>query len=90
MGNTAVNRRFTFGITGASGAGRHQLQGLVVFGLGLGLTSGSLALLHAANATPHPGLEITVLVLANLAATVLRFVLLRQWVFGRGTRPEAA
>ncbi|MBV9822875.1 MAG: bifunctional glycosyltransferase family 2/GtrA family protein [Actinobacteria bacterium] len=86
VGNTAVNRRFTFGITGRSGAGRHQLQGLVVFGLGLGLTSGSLALLHAANPTPHQGPEITVLVLANLAATVLRFVLLRRWVFRHGAR----
>ena len=90
VGNTALNRRFTFGITGTAGAGRHQLQGLVVFGLGLALTSGALALLHAANSTPHPGLEITVLVLANLAATVLRFVLLRGWVFGRDARQRTA
>ncbi|HST49062.1 glycosyltransferase [Jatrophihabitans sp.] len=89
VGNTAVNRRFTFGITGTAGAGRHQLQGLVVFGLGLALTSGALAVLHAVNSTPHLGLEITVLVLANLAATVLRFVLLREWVFGRGARQGA-
>jgi len=81
VGNTAVNRRFTFGIRGSAGAGRHQLQGLTVFGLGLALTSGALALLHELNAMPHPGLEITVLVLANLAATALRFVLLRGWVF---------
>jgi hypothetical protein len=33
---------------------------------------------------PHPRLvEITVLVAANLAATVLRFVLMREWVFAR-------
>ncbi|MBJ7336402.1 hypothetical protein [Mycolicibacterium sp.] len=30
--------------------------------------------------TPH-WLELSVLVTANLAATVLRFVLLRRWVF---------
>lgn len=34
-GNTAANRRLTFGVTGRHGAGRHQVQGLVVFGLGL-------------------------------------------------------
>ncbi len=90
VGNTAVNRRFTFGIRGSAGAGRHQVQGLAVFGLGLVLTSGALAILHAVNATPHPGLEITVLVLANLAATVLRFVLLRGWVFGRDARQRTA
>jgi hypothetical protein len=62
----------------------------VVFGLGLALTSGALGLLHAVDPVPHPGLELTVLVLANLAATVLRFVLLRGWVFARGTEQRAA
>lgn len=80
IGNTALNRRLTFGIRGRSGAGRHQFEGLIVFGLGLALTSGSLALLNGST-TPGLVLEITVLVLANLAATVLRFLLLRGWVF---------
>ncbi|WET83201.1 bifunctional glycosyltransferase family 2/GtrA family protein [Amycolatopsis sp. QT-25] len=80
IGNTALNRRLTFGIRGRKGAGRHQFQGLVVFGLGLALTSGALALVHSMSATGLP-LEITALVLANLAATVLRFLLLRGWVF---------
>ncbi|WP_166462997.1 glycosyltransferase [Amycolatopsis acidicola] len=80
IANTAVNRRVTFGIRGSSGAARHQFEGLIVFGLGLVLTSGSLALLNAL-ASPGVVLELTVLVLANLAATILRFVLLRGWVF---------
>jgi putative flippase GtrA len=87
IANTAANRRLTFGVTGRADAGRHQLQGLVVFGLGLALTSGSLALLHGASTAPPLGIELTVLVAANLAATVLRFLLLRVWVF-RG-RPAA-
>ena len=41
VANTAANRRFTFGIRGP-GTARHQLHGLLVFGLGLLLTSGSL------------------------------------------------
>ncbi|MEV8613558.1 bifunctional glycosyltransferase family 2/GtrA family protein [Amycolatopsis sp. NPDC051373] len=87
VANTAVNRRVTFGVRGRGGAGRHQFEGLIVFGLGLVLTSGSLALL---NHTTHPGLglETTVLVLANLAATVLRFLLLRGWVFNPRRRPS--
>ncbi|MGW4484830.1 glycosyltransferase [Amycolatopsis sp. NPDC004368] len=87
VANTAVNRRVTFGVRGRGGAGRHQFEGLLVFGLGLVLTSGSLALL---NHTTHPGLvlETTVLVLANLAATVLRFLLLRGWVFNPRRRPS--
>jgi putative flippase GtrA len=82
VANTAVNRRFTFGVTG-DGAARHQLQGLLVFALGLVLTSGALALLHHLTTTPPSAIEVVVLVAANLAATALRFVLLREWVFAR-------
>jgi putative flippase GtrA len=85
--NTAANRAFTFRVRG-SGAARDQLQGLVVFGLGLALTSGSLALLGEVMHDPSRMTEIAVLVAANLAATVLRFVLLREWVFAR--RKESA
>jgi putative flippase GtrA len=82
IANTAANRAFTFGVRG-SGAGRHQLQGLAVFALGLLLTSGSLAILAAISAHPARAVEVVVLVTANLVATALRFVLLRQWVFAR-------
>jgi putative flippase GtrA len=83
IANTTANRRLTFGITGRRHAARHQLQGLIVFGLGLALTSGSLAVLHAVSPTPPTTVELSVLVVANLAATVLRFVLLRLWMFHR-------
>ncbi|RZQ60530.1 bifunctional glycosyltransferase family 2/GtrA family protein [Amycolatopsis suaedae] len=82
VGNTAANRAFTFGVRGMAGAGRHQVQGLLVFVLGLGLTSGSLAVLHAVT-TPARTAELVVLVAANLVATVVRFLLLRGWVFRR-------
>ncbi|WP_163513333.1 bifunctional glycosyltransferase family 2/GtrA family protein [Fodinicola acaciae] len=81
IANTAANRRLTFGIRGPRRAGIHQLQGLFVFALGLALTSGSLALLHSVSAQPHYLIELAVLVVANLVATLLRFVLLRGWVF---------
>ncbi|MCW2496141.1 bifunctional glycosyltransferase family 2/GtrA family protein [Jatrophihabitans sp.] len=85
VANTAVNRRFTFGVSGP-GAGRHQLQGLLVFGLGLALTSGSLWALGLATAHPARAVELSVLLIANLASTVLRFVLLRTWVFAHPSR----
>ncbi|MFG3602983.1 glycosyltransferase [Micromonospora chersina] len=77
VANTAANRRLTFGVTGRRHAGRHHLQGLLAFVLGLALTSGSLAGLHATAGTPPRALELTVLIAANLAATALRFTLLR-------------
>ena len=86
IGNTAANRRLTFGVSGRQHAGRHQLQGLVAFGICLALTSGSLVALHSADRAPSGPTELVVLVLSNLAATALRFVLLRSWVF-RASRP---
>jgi putative flippase GtrA len=83
VANTAANRRLTFGITGRRHAGRHQVQGLIVFTLGLALTSGSLLLLHELKPTPPTTVELMVLVVANLLATLLRFVLLRLWMFHR-------
>ncbi|MGK2319518.1 bifunctional glycosyltransferase family 2/GtrA family protein [Gordonia rhizosphera] len=78
--NTAANRRFSFGISGREGAVRHQLFGLGVFVFGWAVTAGSLVLLHsvAPDATKH--VELAVLVVANLVATMTRFIGLR-WVF---------
>jgi putative flippase GtrA len=81
MANTAANRRFTFGVRGGAGATRHQIEGLIVFGVALGVTSGALATLHGVSGEPARWVELAVLVLANLAATAIRFVLLRGWVF---------
>ena len=89
IANTAANRRFTFGIGGSGGVIRHHCQGLTVFALALLITSGSLAGLHLAVDHPDPLLETVVLVVANLVATAVRFVLLRGWVFHpRRTREE--
>ncbi|WP_461120736.1 bifunctional glycosyltransferase family 2/GtrA family protein [Saccharothrix stipae] len=88
IANTAANRRFTFGVRGRRGAGRHQFEGLLVFGLGLALTSGSLALLHLFAAPGGPA-ELVAVVGANLLATVLRFLLLRNWVFRSRRTAEA-
>ena len=86
VANTAANRRLTFGISGRLHAARHQVKGLITFGIGLALTSGSLAIVQAGH--PHPGrvLEVSVLIAANLVATVIRYVLYGAWVFG-GPRP---
>ena len=81
VANTAANRRLTFGVRGRGGVVRAHLQGLVVLGLGLGLTSGSLAVVHAVLPGPSRTAEVVVLLVANAAATVLRFLLFRHWVF---------
>lgn len=86
VANTAANRRLTFGLRGRGGAIRHQARGMVVFGVGLALTGGSLAVLHRAAPGVARPTEVAVLVAANLAATLLRFLLFRAWVFPARTR----
>jgi putative flippase GtrA len=84
MANTALNRRFTFGVVGRQRRTRQQVQGLIVFGLALGLTSGTLAVAHSLHSTPPAAIEVALLTAANAAATLLRFLLLRRWVFRTG------
>jgi putative flippase GtrA len=90
--DTAANRRYTFGLAGRAGAARAQLEGLAVFGLGYVLTSGSLAALDGITTGAGRTAELVVLVAANLAAGLLRFLLLRGWVFAthRTIRPRCA
>ena len=83
VANTTANRRLTFGVGGRKDVVRHQFQGFGVFLLGLAITSGSLVVLHGMSPEPSNLVEITVLVVANLFATVVRFLLLRSWVFRR-------
>jgi glycosyltransferase involved in cell wall biosynthesis/putative flippase GtrA len=78
IANTAANRAFTFGIRGRTKVARHQLNGLVVFAFCLAITSGSLFVLHRFDPTVGKVMELSVLVFANLVATMIRFVALRR------------
>ncbi|MBE3009730.1 bifunctional glycosyltransferase family 2/GtrA family protein [Microbispora sp. NEAU-D428] len=78
VANTAANRRFTFGVRGRAGALRHHLGGLVAFVAGLALTSGGLAALPGGASRAA---ELAAVIVANGLATLLRFLLLRSWVF---------
>jgi putative flippase GtrA len=86
VGNTAANRRFTFGRTGRERLARDHGAGLLAFVIALAITSAAAALLSAF--VPHAGrfVEIAVLSAANVVATAARFALLRAWV----GRPAAA
>jgi putative flippase GtrA len=78
IANTAANRAFTFRIRGRTGVARHQLHGLLVFMFGLAITSGSLFVLHRFDPEVGKVVELSVLVAANLVATLVRFVALRR------------
>jgi glycosyltransferase involved in cell wall biosynthesis len=86
IGNTAANRRVTFGVRGRAGVLRHHARGALVYALTLGLTSASLLSLHRIDARPPRAVELAVLVVASALATVSRYIALRSWVFAAARR----
>jgi putative flippase GtrA len=90
VGNTAANRRVTFGVRGRAGLMRHHARGALVYALTLGLTTLSLLSLHRIDARPPRLVELGVLVAASVLATVSRYVALRSWVFAAARRRRVA
>ena len=92
VGNTAANRRLTFGLRGSRGLLRQHAAGAAVYVLTLALTSGALAVIHRADPSPGRALELAVLIAASAVATFTRYVALHTWVFARahrsGTKPQ--
>ena len=91
VGNTAANRRLTFGMRGREGLARQHVAGFLVFVLALALTNGALTVLHGLDRHAPRLLEAAVLVLATLAATITRYVALSSFVFrgrSRSGRPD--
>jgi len=87
VGNTAANRRLTFGLRGRAGLARQHALGALVYLLTLGLTAGALGVLHGVAPDAPRSVELAVLVVAGLAATVTRYVALKTRVFvQRGRR----
>jgi putative flippase GtrA len=83
VANTHANRHFTFGLRGREGLLRQHAAGAIVFAVTLALTSAALAVLQHFDRHPARPVELTVLVLAGVGATVTRYIGLRTWVFAK-------
>jgi glycosyltransferase involved in cell wall biosynthesis len=81
VANTAANRRITFGRTGRAGIWRDQIQGALVFLTTVAITSGALLMLDGVDRRPPRVLEVAVLVISSVLATVVRYLGFRYWVF---------
>ena len=77
VANTAANRLLTFGIRGRDRLFGDHVGGLLAFGIGLILTTGSLWLMGTYWPDAARSVTLLVLCLANAVATVIRFVTLR-------------
>jgi glycosyltransferase involved in cell wall biosynthesis len=90
VGNTAANRRLTFGVMGRRGLVRQHAAGLAIFVLTLALTAGALGVLHGVAPGASHAVELAVLVAATLVATVTRYVALKTLVFAGARRARIA
>ncbi|MDQ6773226.1 MAG: glycosyltransferase [Actinomycetota bacterium] len=98
IANTAANRRLTFGVRGSKRLLRDHLSGLLALAVALAVTSLSILSLQALLPSASRLVEIATLTAANAFATVVRFVLLRSFLFhargsphtsrGLGARPH--
>ena len=77
IANTTANRRLTFAIRGSHRRGRQLRDGLVLAGLPLVTT---LAAVAATGGLPDAA-RVVVITLAGGLSALVRFVLLRRWVF---------
>jgi len=92
VANTAANRRLTFDVRGRDGFVTDQAAGLVAFAVALAITTGAVGLLQLLAPTAGLPIEVAVVVAANAAATVVRFILLRSWIdrpYTAEARPQA-
>jgi len=89
IGNTAANRRFTFRAHRNGTAPLDHLGGLVAFGIALGITTLTIAALHLVAPGASRMVEVSLLVMANLIATTVRFLLLRAWITPSRQQPGA-
>lgn len=90
VANTWANRRWTFGIRGSEGSLRHHAQALLVFAGTWAMTAGALGALHAGWPDTPVAVETVVIGVANVVATVVKFVAMRTWIFAERTDPEPA
>lgn len=82
IANTAVNRRFTFGVSGREGAAKVQVQALILLAMTIAFTAAALKLLELVAPDASTLAAVVAFLLGNVVATCVRFVLLRRWFGG--------
>ncbi|MDF1489737.1 GtrA family protein [Tessaracoccus caeni] len=86
MANTAMNRAVTFDVKQSRGTLVSQLQGVVLLGITWGFQQIGLALIEPLALSTN--LEAVAVVLCGMLGGVLRFTLMRVWMFAP-QRPAA-
>lgn len=78
IAGTFGHRRVTFGVRSSEGTVGHQVLGLVLLGVSLAVTAGSLSLLDVSVHDPSRLAELSVLIAVNLGVGLVRFFAFRR------------
>lgn len=81
VANTAVNRLWTFGVSGRERLVTHHGQALAIFAITWSATTGALALLGHVDPGASTLTATMVVLVANVLSTGVRFVAMRRWIF---------
>ncbi len=79
--NTALNRRFTFGIRGPGNRLRQQLEAGVAFLVALLISTSILIFQQEFFPQEKQWFEVVAVLTGGIVSTIFRFLLLREWVF---------
>jgi putative flippase GtrA len=79
--NTALNRAWTFGVSGRRKLVFHHSQALVIFAITYAATTLALAVLGAVSPDAGTVVQTVVVAVANVLSTAARFVAMRRWIF---------
>ena len=81
VANTAINRAWTFEISGRRRLAIHHGQALVIFAITYTATTLALAVLGALAPDAGTAVQTAVVAVANVLSTAARFVAMRRWIF---------
>ncbi len=81
VGNTALNRSWTFGVTGRERLATHHGQALVIFAITWVATTAALWALGQGWPGASTAVQTGVVAAANVLSTAARFLAMRRWIF---------
>lgn len=87
--NTALNRAWTFGVSGRRKLVSHHSQALVIFAITYTATTLALAVLGVVAPDAGTGVQTVVVAVANVLSTAARFVAMQRWIFRVQAAPAA-
>jgi putative flippase GtrA len=86
--NTEMNRRFTFGMRGATKRVAAHVTGAVTLAVALVMTTAALGIVRALVNHPDVVIELPATLIATAGATAVRYLLMQRYAVGGSSMPR--